>query len=415
MVRPSYAPAWWRSNADGGAGAGAYCVLMLTSLYILFWMWKARGLNKAIVALHCLLFVACTLHFALEFNHFYTYLVRSSYLSGEAAGLTEAVVGRERRRRLWRRGLPHVHCGLHRLGRGFPGRPHPHLQVLDHLGRQLLDHDPPIPLLRRRSEHVLSPPPSLPANAFTIVCSAVVGHLVWGTTGATVSPAIVPLGLASFVLPLCTNVLVTGLIVGRIWRTSRGAGLYALGRGGATRKAAHIVVESGALYFAVQLVFVVLYGLNAPSASVLIAVAVQTYVRGAPPALSLLPRGADARTRRASRRRSSSSTSASASPGSRRPGPRPSRASRGPSARACSAAAGARATRCCTRRAPATPSSSACTRRSTSTTATTRRRRRSRAGGSAGWTAAQRAWGGMRAMSCEEDLGRAQSAAFVCL
>ena len=102
---------------------------------------------------------------------------------------------------------------------------------------------------------------------------------MWGTTGANVSPSIVPLGLASFVLPLCTNVLVTGLMVGRIAYMARGAGeIYKITGNGATRKAIHVMVESGALYFVVQLVFVVVYGMNHPSAVILITIATQTYV-----------------------------------------------------------------------------------------------------------------------------------------
>ena len=57
---------------------GAYCVLFAASIYVLYSVKKSRGLNKVIVTLHCCLFTACTLHYALEFNHYYTILVRPS-------------------------------------------------------------------------------------------------------------------------------------------------------------------------------------------------------------------------------------------------------------------------------------------------------------------------------------------------
>ena len=108
------------------------------------------------------------------------------------------------------------------------------------------------------------------------VCAAEVGHLVHGTHDATPSPAIVPLGLASFTLPFCTNGMVTLLIVGRIWFTSRTMKAYIMPN---ARSVIAIMIESGALYFAVQLVFVTLYGMNNPAEEVIIPMAVQVYVR----------------------------------------------------------------------------------------------------------------------------------------
>ena len=94
--------------------------------------------------------------------------------------------------------------------------------------------------------------------------------------------SLVPLGLASFTLPLCTNVFVTGLIAGRIWYISpseahdlRGAH-FPLGTG---RAATGIVIESGALYLAVQLVLVVLFAIEHPAQGIIAVIAVQIYVR----------------------------------------------------------------------------------------------------------------------------------------
>ncbi|EKM58138.1 uncharacterized protein PHACADRAFT_139802 [Phanerochaete carnosa HHB-10118-sp] len=221
---------------------GAYCVLFLTSLYVLFWMWRSRGFNTTILVLHCLLFVACTLHFALEYNHFYTYLSANG-VNGFGDEDYHTFI---------------ADCTV---------------SVADFLGDLILIYRCWIIWSGNYWITVLP----LLSSVGGLICSAVVGHLVWGTTGATVSPAIVPLGLASFVLPLCTNVLATGLIVARVWWMGRGGRMYALSGGGATRKAMHVIIESGALYFLVQLVFVVVYGLNDPSADVMIAIAVQTY------------------------------------------------------------------------------------------------------------------------------------------
>ena len=85
-------------------------------------------------------------------------------------------------------------------------------------------------------------------------------------------------GMLAYSLPLCTNLLVTTLIVGRIWYMSRDATIYGL-KHSYTRKAATIVIESGALYFAVQLVFVVMFGLDYPGEILVVDLAVPIYVR----------------------------------------------------------------------------------------------------------------------------------------
>ena len=45
------------------------------------------------------------------------------------------------------------------------------------------------------------------------------------------------------------------------------------------RSVTTIMIESGVLYFLVQLVFVTLYGMNHPAEQILIPMAVQVYVR----------------------------------------------------------------------------------------------------------------------------------------
>lgn len=90
------------------------------------------------------------------------------------------------------------------------------------------------------------------------------------------------MGLAAFVLPLCTNVVLTTLIAGRIWYLSpRDARNLRGGHfpGGTGRAAINIVVESGMLYLVVQLIFVVLFAIGHPALDIIAVVAIQTYVR----------------------------------------------------------------------------------------------------------------------------------------
>ena len=92
----------------------------------------------------------------------------------------------------------------------------------------------------------------------------------------------VPLCLASFSLPLGTSVIVTTLIATRIWylsprkaRNMRSA-QFPTRTGQAT---IDIVVESGMLYLAVQLILVILFAISHPAQSIVGAIAVQIYVR----------------------------------------------------------------------------------------------------------------------------------------
>lgn len=99
-------------------------------------------------------------------------------------------------------------------------------------------------------------------------------------------PALVPLGLAGYALPLATNVLTTALIVARLWHTASTAEARCRGRmAGTVRAAQHavaIIVESGLLYLAAQLVLVVLFALSHPAQAVVAVMAVQIYVRISP-------------------------------------------------------------------------------------------------------------------------------------
>lgn len=89
---------------------------------------------------------------------------------------------------------------------------------------------------------------------------------------ARVSPNIVPVGLASFVLPLCVNVITTTLVIARISYLDSTAW-----SGG--KHVTHVMLQSGVLYTLVQLVFVVLYAMQHPAQQIIVPMAVQIYVR----------------------------------------------------------------------------------------------------------------------------------------
>ena len=94
--------------------------------------------------------------------------------------------------------------------------------------------------------------------------------------------ALVPLGLAAFCLSLGTNVIVTTLIAGRIWYLSprkarkMGSVKFPTGIGRAT---IDIVIESGMLYLATQLILAILFAIRHPAQSIASVIAVQIYVR----------------------------------------------------------------------------------------------------------------------------------------
>ena len=90
------------------------------------------------------------------------------------------------------------------------------------------------------------------------------------------------LSLATYSLPLGTNVIVTSLIAARIWYLSP---RKARNMGGAQfptrtgQAAIEIVVESGMLYLAAQLGFVIPFAIKNPAMDIVNPIAVQIYVR----------------------------------------------------------------------------------------------------------------------------------------
>lgn len=90
--------------------------------------------------------------------------------------------------------------------------------------------------------------------------------------------AIVPVGIASCVLPLCTNIMITALITSRIWYQAYGFP-EARTSSDPIRRAMIVILESGALYLVTQLMFVVTYAIRHSAQAIVTAIAVQIYVR----------------------------------------------------------------------------------------------------------------------------------------
>ena len=117
------------------------------------------------------------------------------------------------------------------------------------------------------------------------MCIAVVAHIAISLSPEDEPPAaFIPLQTAGYVLPLCTNIMATGIILYGIWRTtaSRDTTIKMLpSTWRMSRAAMATVVESGLLYLVVQLILVVVTALGHPAQGVVAVMAVQIYVIGA--------------------------------------------------------------------------------------------------------------------------------------
>jgi len=102
-------------------------------------------------------------------------------------------------------------------------------------------------------------------------------------------PFVFSLAMTCLFLPLGANVVVTILIAARIWYLSP-HNISDLGpvrsRFGTGRAALGIIIESGMLYLAVQLTFVVLFTIGHPAQDIALAISVQIY--GIAPALIII-------------------------------------------------------------------------------------------------------------------------------
>lgn len=227
---------------------GCYTILFIVSTNLTLRRSHSRGcVNKPIFTISILLYLSCSIHFALEFYHFYDVLSTAGVKN--FANETNELVGADLL-----------------------------ISLTDFFGEVILIYRCWLVWSKNYWIIVL---PSLTAIAGP-ACVIEVLHLLSqiDPTSPMAPPSLVPLGLAGFVLPLCANVMVTTLIAVRIWylsphraRDSRGARFPM----DTSRPAIGIVVESGMAYLAVQLVFVVLFAIRHPAQGIVAVIAVQIY------------------------------------------------------------------------------------------------------------------------------------------
>ncbi|KAI9510099.1 hypothetical protein F5148DRAFT_1339486 [Russula earlei] len=212
---------------------GCYTIIFAMSIYLMLRRppSQSSGVDRPIFIISVLLYVACSAHFTLEFIHFYTVLATKG--TNGFANENNVLIGADLL-----------------------------IGVADFIGELILIYR--CWLLWSRSYWIILFP-TLTAVA-SLGCILETIHLLLriDPTSPIAPPSLVPLGLASFVLPLCTNVLVTVLIAGRY--------LVPL-----PKAAIDIVIESGMLYLVVQLIFVILFAIRHPAQGVVGVIAVQIY------------------------------------------------------------------------------------------------------------------------------------------
>ncbi|KAG0700287.1 hypothetical protein DFH29DRAFT_933016 [Suillus ampliporus] len=224
---------------------GSYCILFVISWIVLSQKRRSPNLSSPVVFANCLLFLCCTAHFALEFNHFYTTLESTGVdnFSAETTGLT---------------------------GADFL------ISFTDLVGDLVLVYR--CWMLWGKNYYVVILPLLSAFGGFACIMELL--HLLLVTDPTSPSPpaAIVPLGLAGYIMPLATNVIVTTLIVYRIWFSSRVVRESPVHIGqGASHHAMMLIIESGALYLVTQLVFVVLFAMQHPAEGIMAVIATQVY------------------------------------------------------------------------------------------------------------------------------------------
>ncbi|KAG1741793.1 uncharacterized protein EDB91DRAFT_1052278, partial [Suillus paluster] len=226
---------------------GVYCVLFVTSVVILIKRYRVS--NRVIWVANCLLFMTSTAHFALMFNHFYIALENAPF--AEFANETPALIGANLM-----------------------------ISVVDFIGDLLLLYR--CWLVWEKNFYVIVLPLLTALGGFGCILPIPSLLLSINPTSPTPPTEIVPLTIAGYALPLCTNVMVTGLIAGRLWYISRIPVVDEHGKpkiikiavGG---RSMMLIIESGALYLVTQLIFVVLVAIRNPAEAVLSLAGTQIY------------------------------------------------------------------------------------------------------------------------------------------
>ncbi|KAG1746891.1 hypothetical protein EDB19DRAFT_1688166 [Suillus lakei] len=226
---------------------GVYCMLFIISVVI--FIKRYRVSNRVIWVANCLLFTTSTAHFALVFNNFYIALEHAPF--SELANETPKLMG------------------ANLLS-----------SVADFIGDTLLLYR--CWLVWGKRFYVIVLPLLTALGGFGCILPIPSLVLSINPTSPVPPTEIVPLTVAGYVLPLCTNVLVTGLIAGRIWYISRSVTIDEHGKPVISKIAAGgrpmmLIIESGALYLVTQLIFVVLVAIQNNAESVLSLAGTQIY------------------------------------------------------------------------------------------------------------------------------------------
>lgn len=227
---------------------GVHCVLFALSVMVLVKRNRSdRNVNTIIATANVILFLVCTTHFVIEFHHFYTTLQATGV--DDFAAETKPLVGADIL-----------------------------ISLADLIGDGILIYR--CWLIWGKNYLVVVIPSLCAVSGFA--CVTVVVYLLLSIDpSAPVAPEqLVPLATAGYSLPLATNVLVTVLIVLRIWYISPASdpnirGISTPSR--IARRAIDIVVESGALYMVTQIIFVALFVTRHPAQAIIGVIAVQIY------------------------------------------------------------------------------------------------------------------------------------------
>ncbi|KAH8087866.1 hypothetical protein BXZ70DRAFT_538501 [Cristinia sonorae] len=226
---------------------GIYVVIFVLSLVFLY-SGRRTQTNRLMTLSISILFILCTAHFALEFNHFYRTLERT----GVAGYATET-------KELFAADIL--------------------ISLIDFVGDVVLLHR--CWLVWGKNYHVVILPLLTAAAGFACGMSGLGILLNIDPTAPQAPLAVRPLGTAAFTLPLATNFLITILTVVRLYSMASKSRAANNGNPVTTtshvKKAVAIVVESGLLYLIGQLVFVILFSIGHPAQGIVAVIVVQIY------------------------------------------------------------------------------------------------------------------------------------------
>lgn len=239
---------------------GMYSILFVVSVMVMLWSSYSPRSNKFIFFMNCFLFACATTHFGMTFNGFYTVLGSTGvdgYANGSAVGFGENLL----------------------------------ISVTDFIGECILMYR--CWAIWGGNLWIIAVPFIASLTALACFSGGVALATRIAPTAAAPPAAIQPLVFAAYILPLIANFMLTVLIAGRIWWLTRGTitylGKVSTGKRGTAFKAAMIIIESGVLYFVVQLVYLTVFAVGNSSDQLMSLIAVQIY--GIAPTLMIIQVG----------------------------------------------------------------------------------------------------------------------------